>query len=75
MDNLLAKIFLTVVGLGIAFWALSRWRKKKNLWLLLSVVVAILSAVAFWLGLANGIFLAFLAIALLFLGLWTKRGK
>jgi hypothetical protein len=42
---------------------------------LLAVITAVLAAAAFWLGLVNGAFLSILAAALLFLGLWTKRGR
>jgi hypothetical protein len=74
MDNLIAKIVLSVLSLLMAVWTFLRWQKKKNIWLLLAIIVAVLAAGAFWLDLVNGIFLAIMAAALLFLGLWTKRG-
>ncbi|MBI4731326.1 MAG: hypothetical protein HY781_04240 [Chloroflexi bacterium] len=75
MSDLILKIFLSLFGLGVAFWAFQRWRRQKNFWLLLAVVTAVLAAAAVWLGLVNGAFLGILAAALLFLGLWTKRGS
>jgi MFS superfamily sulfate permease-like transporter len=74
MDDLIAKIVLSALGLLMAVWIFLRWQKKKNIWLLLATIVAVMAAAAFWLGLVNGIFLAVMAAALLFLGLWTKRG-
>jgi hypothetical protein len=74
MDDLIAKIVLSALGLLMAVWIFLRWQKKKNIWLLLAVIVAVMAAAAFWLDLVNGIFLAVMAAALLFLGLWTKRG-
>jgi predicted membrane metal-binding protein len=75
MSDLVVKVILSLICLGIAFWAFQNWRRKKNLWLLLAVITAVLAAAAFWLGLVNGAFLSILAAALLFLGLWTKRGR
>lgn len=74
MSDLTLKIILSLLSLGIAVWAFLRWRAKKNIWLILAVVVAVLAAAAFWLGLVNGVFMAVLAVLLLLLGLWTRRG-
>jgi hypothetical protein len=75
MSDTTVKIIISVISLGIAFWGFSHWRKKKNIWLLLSGVTATLAAAGSWLGPENGGFMAILAAALLFLGLWTKRGR
>jgi endonuclease/exonuclease/phosphatase (EEP) superfamily protein YafD len=74
MSDTIVKIFLSLLSLGAAVWTYTRWRKKKNLWLMLALVTLVLAAAAFWLGLVNGAFMAVVALALLFLGLWTRRG-
>jgi hypothetical protein len=68
------KIVLTLLCLGIVVWTVFRWRQKRSIWLLLAVITAVLAAAAFWLSPVIGGFLGFLALALLFLGLWSKRG-
>jgi heme A synthase len=76
MMDLIGQIVLSLLCLGIVVWAFLRYRKKKNLWLLLAGVTAILAAVAAWLAwIVNGIFLVILALALLFLGLWSSKRK
>lgn len=75
MSESIIKIVLSLLSLGIAFWAFQNWRRKKNIWLLLAVITAVLAAAAFWLAVVNGVFLGILAAALLFLGFWTKRGR
>lgn len=74
MSDTIVKVFLSLLSLGAAVWTYTRWRKKKNLWLMLAVVTLVLAAAAFWLGLVNGAFMGVVALALLFLGLWTRRG-
>jgi hypothetical protein len=74
MSDTVIKVILSLVSLGVAVFAFLRWQRKKNIWLLLAVITAVLAAAAFWLHYVNGAFLAFLALALLLLGLWTKRG-
>ncbi len=74
MSDTIVKIFLSLLSLGAAVWTYTRWRKKKNLWLMLALVTLVLAAAAFWLGLVNGAFMGVVALALLFLGLWTRRG-
>jgi hypothetical protein len=75
MSDLIIKIVLSLLCLGVATWAFFRWRRKKNLWLILSVITAVLAAAACWLGQVIGVFMGVLAAALLFLGLWSKRGS
>lgn len=74
MSDTTLKIILSLLSLGIAVWAFLRWRSKKNIWLMLAVIAAVLAAAAFWLALVNGVFMAVMALALVLLGLWTRRG-
>ncbi len=75
MMDLLAKLIPSLLALGAAVFCFLRWRRKKNVWLLLAMVTAILAAAGFWLDAVIGGFLGFQALALLLLGLWTKRGR
>jgi 4-amino-4-deoxy-L-arabinose transferase-like glycosyltransferase len=76
MMDLIGQIVLSLMCLGMAVWAFLRYRKKKNLWLLLGGIAAVLAAIAAGLAwIMNGIFLAVLALALLLLGLWSSRRK
>ncbi len=68
-------IILIVLCLGIALLAFLRWQKKKNLWLMLGLITAILAALAFLLSPVIGGYLGVLALLLLLLGLWSKRGS
>lgn len=72
--DLIGQIALSLLCLGMAVWTLLRYRKKRNLWLLLAGITAILAAVAAGLAwMMNGVFLAILALFLLLLGLWSSR--
>jgi len=72
--DLIGPIALSLLCLGMAVWTLLRYRKKRNLWLLLAGITAILAAVAAGLAwMMNGVFLAVLALFLLLLGLWSNR--
>lgn len=74
--DLIDQIVLSLLCLGMAVWAFLRYRKKKNLWLLLGGITAVLAAIAAGLAwIMNGIFLAVLALALSLLGLWSSRRK
>jgi hypothetical protein len=75
MSDVLLKIVLCLASLGIAAWVYMRWSRKKNIWLMLALVTAVLAALAFWLSFVIGGYLAIMAGALIFLGLWTKRGS
>jgi len=76
MMDLIGQIVLSLMCLGMAVWAFLRYRKKKNLWLLLGGIAAVLAAIAAGLAwIMNGIFLAVLALALLLLGLSSSRRK
>jgi asparagine N-glycosylation enzyme membrane subunit Stt3 len=75
MDNTVVQVILTVLSLLGAVWAFLRWQKKKSIWLLTAVIVLALAAAASWLAIVNGVFLAILGAALLFLGLLFKKGK
>jgi hypothetical protein len=68
-------IILIVLCLGVALLAFLRWQKKKNLWLMLALITAVLAAAAFALSPVIGGFLGVLALLLLLLGLWSKRGS
>jgi hypothetical protein len=75
MSDVIIKIVLCLASLGIAVWVYLRWSRKKNIWLLLALATAVLAAIAFWLSYVIGGYLAIMAGALIFLGLWTKRGS
>ncbi|MCS7009763.1 MAG: hypothetical protein N2049_09780 [Anaerolineales bacterium] len=73
MENAGISIVITLLDLGIAGVAFWDYRKRKNLWLLLSLIVGILAAAVAWLAVVNAGFLTVPALALLGLGLWSNR--
>lgn len=73
MENTSLSIIITLIGIGIALAAFFNYRKRKNLWLLLALIVGVLAAGASWLAIVNGGFLSVSALALLGLGLWSNR--
>ncbi len=74
--DLVGRIIVSLICLGMAGGAFIRYRQKKSLWLLLGGITAILAAVAAWLAwLANAVFLAVLAALLLALGWWSAAKR
>lgn len=73
MANTSLSIVFTLIGASIALAAFFNYRKRKNLWLLLSLIIAILAAGASWLAIVNAGFLGVSALALLGLGIWSNQ--
>lgn len=74
MTDILVTCALTLLAAAVAFYGFKRWQAGKNIWDLLSFIVAGMSALAFWLSWVNGFFLLVPSAGLLLVArLFTKK--